>query len=527
MAQRCHLPGRQAKAGLATLVQLRLVQHHSTPDGFTTYQAQIFRAYNLVRIGKLKSLAHRKLGKAAAVILEKLFELGFATVECLTEETLSELASRNAGEGRDANLLLQINEGLESLVSDGFVQQVRQAHLSIPHDARQSVDQDLKANPPANESKAKGKKLQEELMAFVDQEVGRRTESHLSLDVLRPHLMHANLTDNGVVFDSTGSQTEELYLAVNFSRAETSIRDNVITQRVHKTLGDGSSKLATAIMAQTGFLSTPRSGSPSSIALRTPEFDTINLTQLREDLTCKSSKRTNGFSQMNGFHHESEMVNGIDHDLTLDELDREDLHDGLSLIAEGRFPFLLHDEGMNTWKIDKVKLSIWLRDEEILKMISERTGTTGLRLIRMLIDRGKLDEKVMQELGLLNAKDLRQTLAELQQRGFVEIQEVPRDPQRTVARTIFLWFFDAERVQRTLLSDLYKAMARLYQRFQLEQEKVQTTLSKIERRDVRGNEEELLSSAELLALQHFRRKEMWLMGEIARLDDSVALLRDL
>lgn len=137
-----------------------------------------------------------------------------------------------------------------------------------------------------------------------------------------------------------------------------------------------------------------------------------------------------------------------------------------------------------------------------------------------------MDEKRLQEISLLSSKDLRQVLGGMQATGFVDLQEVPRDAQRQPSRTIYLWFYDPDRVCRNLLQDTYKAMSRCLQRIRFERNRLREFLDKTERSDVKGNEERYLSEAELKTLQQWRAKEALLLGEVSRLDDLVAVLRD-
>ena len=464
----------------------------------------------------MKAIAYRKCGKLGAVIAEELSMLGFATVTELRKRAIDATGANNAS---------KISDTLKHMMDDGFFQQVRSTHVLITHDARQNINHHFATNPPNPDSKLKGKKLQEELAALVELELERQVDSHFDYDSLRRHLVDIEAQDGDILKSSVDSITEELYLSLDFSRVVTGTRNTIVSEQVRKALGEGSSKLAAAAMSQVGTLPPAAFGNAHSLALRDPDFEFINLHTLRERLSHSLGNKSNGSSRVNGHHGGTDKVNGMVNGGS-DGSEDEELEDGLALIAEGRFSFVSHDVGTNTWKVDKLKLATWLRDQEIMKTISHRVGPLGLRLIRTLIDRGKLDERVIQELGLLDGKEMRQILFDLQQQGFVEIQEVPRDPQRTPVRTMYLFFFDAERVQRALLGDLYRTMARMYQRLRLEREKVQTTLVKVERSDVRGGEDELLSSAEMLVLQQFRRKEMWLMGEVTRLDESVAMLRD-
>jgi len=198
----------------------------------------------------------------------------------------------------------------------------------------------------------------------------------------------------------------------------------------------------------------------------------------------------------------------------------------LAMLAEGPFHFI-SQEFSGSFLADRKQLSNYLRDQELLRLMGEQVDGPALRIIRILANKGKLDEKSLQEVGLLSAKDLRQCLAQLQMKGFLELQEVPREAQRQPNRTIFLWFYDAERVRKVFLGHLFKTMARLYQRLQLERNRLSSTLSKIERTDVQGSEEDILPAGEFRLLSEWREREMWFTAELDRLDDSVAMLRDL
>lgn len=182
--------------------------------------------------------------------------------------------------------------------------------------------------------------------------------------------------------------------------------------------------------------------------------------------------------------------------------------------------------GLITWTVEFRHLARKLRHLELERMIESRYGDVALRVVRVLHAKGKLDEKRLQEISLLPFKDLRQVLASMQAGGFVDLQEVPRDAQRQPSRTIFLWFYDPDRARNSVLEDIYKAMSRCLQRIKVERNRLKEFLEKTERSDVKGNEERYLSEAELITLQQWRAKEALLLGEVARLDDMVAVLRD-
>ena len=180
IAQRCHLPIKQAKSALAALVQLRLVQHHTTLGGFSTYQADVNYAYNLVRIGKVATLAHSKIGPVAALILEYIVSNGYAPASQISDKVNQLLPD----DGKVSSL--KINRILRTLASRGFLKKVQLSHFQILHDARNGIALQLQPT----DAKAKSKKAQEQYDAQVKTELERRLDSYLSpesFDVSEDH----------------------------------------------------------------------------------------------------------------------------------------------------------------------------------------------------------------------------------------------------------------------------------------------------------------------------------------------------
>lgn len=200
----------------------------------------------------------------------------------------------------------------------------------------------------------------------------------------------------------------------------------------------------------------------------------------------------------------------------------------LSLLAQP--PFNLTSKrsvsGLITWTVEFRHLARKLRHLELERMIEAKYGDVALRVVRVLHAKGKLDEKRLQEISLLPFKELRQVLSSMQAGGFVDLQEVPRDALRQPSRTIYLWFYDPDRICATVLEDTYKTMSRCLQRLHFERNLLKDFLEKTERSDVKGNEDRYLSDGEKEALQQWKAKEALLLGEVARLDDMIAVMRD-
>ena len=205
-----------------------------------------------------------------------------------------------------------------------------------------------------------------------------------------------------------------------------------------------------------------------------------------------------------------------------------DVEDHLLLLAQSPHGFAIPTTEFNNarWTVSPPHVSTNVQHVELFRMIKARFGPHALRLVRILESKGRLDEKRLQDLALLTAKDCRMQLENLNRAGFLELQEVPRDSHRQPGRTMYLWFYDADRVRKVVLEDTYKAMARCLQRMKVEREKHRGVLENAARTDISGREEELLPREELKSLKLWRKKEERLLAEVGRLDELVSVFRD-
>ena len=212
----------------------------------------------------------------------------------------------------------------------------------------------------------------------------------------------------------------------------------------------------------------------------------------------------------------------------------DSLRQHLLLLADQPQRFLIPVPRTKTdlekWAIPYRDLSKTLIHNAIISITVSRFGPHAGRLIRILAandNSTKLDEKMLVLLSLIPQKQMRTLLHSMHRAGHIELQEIPKDgSHRRPGMTLFYWFFDPERCRKRMLEETYKTMTRLVQRAGVEREAVRGTVEKAERTDVIGREEELLAEGELTALNEWKEKEERIWGEVGRLDDLVAVLRD-
>ncbi|KAH8677706.1 RNA polymerase III subunit [Xylariales sp. PMI_506] len=200
----------------------------------------------------------------------------------------------------------------------------------------------------------------------------------------------------------------------------------------------------------------------------------------------------------------------------------------LLILAESNEQFVRHsgtrDQG--EWTVDFELLIPKLQLIEIDALIEESFGRQGLRLVKILRAKGKLDDKTLPSLALMKKAELQIKMVEMELHGYLDVQEVPRDNNRTASRTLFLWFFDQELTKKRVLDNTYKTMVRHLQRLEVERRKKKNVLSVVERKDVQGMEQEKLRGDIYNEYREFLDIESKLLGQLGRLDDLVGVFRD-
>ncbi|KAJ5794486.1 hypothetical protein N7457_001085 [Penicillium paradoxum] len=576
------LTDRQLHHGLSAMIQHHLIYHFtSLDDGNTYYEANPQAAYSLVRSGKILQLVEARLGKYAAQVLEAIMALGHTSIAHL--ETLPELQSikEHIPNGTDHDEIKHEQNGdtqdetgvsngdhvldekparlhptLKGLASHGYIHRVREAHFQSPNDNWLDASRIISSRPDVKQMK--GKQQAAEIEEKAKDMVKERTEGDLSRGLMyngvpqgvKRKRDHSNADSNpqtmsgtnGVNGDHADDEEEEendwsededgldsipmdsnLIVRVNYDKLDVALRNVRFLELAEQDAPPASVEIYECLLRRIEY-QTPRCRDSYEIPREGEEGEQysapIQLNLVVEDVDphldlagCIGPMEPTTVVNRRGKRPLDDGTNGVNapqHSLTT--------------------PFNLTTKhvisGLPTWRVAFRGLARKLRHLELERMIESRYGDVALRVVRVLHAKGKLDEKRLQEISLLPFKDLRQTLASMQTGGFVDLQEVPRDAQRQPSKTIYLWYYDPDRVCSSITEDTYKAMSRCLQRIKFERSRERDFLDKTERTDVKGHEEEFLSEAELEHLRNWKAKEALLLAEVSRLDDMVAVFRD-
>lgn len=200
----------------------------------------------------------------------------------------------------------------------------------------------------------------------------------------------------------------------------------------------------------------------------------------------------------------------------------------LQLLADNSVKLLQNvgNKGGGEWFIPFKDLMDDVRRVTYDEIMENKYGTVATRILRVVREKGKVDEKMLTQLALIPAKDIRSNLTDLQNIGCLELQEIPRGVDRAPGRTFYLWFHRPHRAYTLLIEDLYRSMTRIYSRIQSERQRHLVLNAKLQREDVKDHEDEFLSLGEKEELRKMRQVEERLVIQLLRIDSLVRLFRD-
>ncbi|TLD31919.1 putative dna directed rna polymerase iii subunit protein [Venturia nashicola] len=198
----------------------------------------------------------------------------------------------------------------------------------------------------------------------------------------------------------------------------------------------------------------------------------------------------------------------------------------LTVLCTDTRDFVVKEEGSERWRIPLYSLVQKLIQAEVENTITARFGKLSAASARILNANGVLDVKQIAQLAIVKPDQVQMAVTPILKAGYISAQELPRDNNRTVERSIWAYSYNAIHARQRLLDYSYKTMARLLQRLEHERGRRRTVLEKAARTDVASNEMKYLRPAEREALRRCREIEEFLDRYVIRIDELVATLRD-
>lgn len=154
-----------------------------------------------------------------------------------------------------------------------------------------------------------------------------------------------------------------------------------------------------------------------------------------------------------------------------------------------------------------------LRYDEI---IQNKFGPAALRVLRIIREKGMANDELLARMALLRADTISKICAQLHDFGALDLQEVPRSADRAPSKTIFMWFHASNRAYGLAHEYILKTLTRLVERIQAERQQHPVVLAKLQREDVKLNEDLYLTPQEKQEIAHLRSVEERLLVQTNR-----------
>lgn len=101
---------------------------------------------------------------------------------------------------------------------------------------------------------------------------------------------------------------------------------------------------------------------------------------------------------------------------------------------------------------------------ELQAVVKNKFGPHGMRIWRLLLLTGQLEQKQVADLAMLTKEDAREKLYGMLKAGYLSLQDVPRTADHAPSRTFYTWRANAGVAKARMASDLYRAAGNLHAR---------------------------------------------------------------
>lgn len=165
--------------------------------------------------------------------------------------------------------------------------------------------------------------------------------------------------------------------------------------------------------------------------------------------------------------------------------------------------------GEERWQVAYHAVNRSLKRAFATGVVHLRHQKEAVRVMRILDTYGRLDEKHVSKIGLIQPKEVRRIIDGLMQAGMVELQEVPKTADRLPSRSFYLWYVDWDRVYGQLRAQVCQQIGNIRTRARAEEAKLRVVRAKSRLPEVQ-EDKGLLRPDEWEALDGLDERLEWL-----------------
>ncbi|KAJ7090224.1 hypothetical protein B0H15DRAFT_837649 [Mycena belliarum] len=489
------LKPRTVRASILVLVQHNVLWHAQTEDEGEVLEVNVEECLLRLRFGRFVSQAGQLFGDAGAQIVQLILDHG----KLRPPDIVSELS---LGDAKAANVYSQ---AIHALVTAAYLKpSTILSHVS-PRDKRIRYEAEEKAKiagfPTAKELR-EARETAEARLKREEEEAEKVGLKRKAKEQKGPRSAKRKAAEEEDIVDPT------VYFRVNCDKFNIHVRNTLIVKAVKERFNDGAALVLDTTLKVT------ESKQKNVLDVRTEPVSVSNIAVSlsdQEELASGLILKTKNPSNAACIKDYLGMLSCADNPT-----------------AAGRAAAFL-SFGASKVQVEFETVCKRLRRRVLESVTRERHGPEGVRILRLLLDTGKMDEKQISKVVMIPGKDVRPLLALMSAESLISTQEVPKSADRNPSRMFYLWHVDLQKAYSVILGNLYKTLYNIGGRRQAEQEEpmLKAVLEKRERSDVSQDEAGLMSRLELDMIKEWEAKQEKLTVLEMRVEESVFILRDL
>ncbi|KAJ7184204.1 RNA polymerase III subunit RPC82-domain-containing protein [Mycena filopes] len=485
---------RTVRASVLVLVQHNVLWHAQTEDEGEVFEVNIEECLLRLRFGRYVWQAGELFGAAGAEIVQLILDHG----KLRPPDIISELSYN------DPKAATVYSQALHALVTAAYLKpSTILSHVS-PRDKRIRYEAEEKQKISGFPTAKELREAKESAAARLK----REEEEAEKVGLKRKAKEQKGPRSKRKVVEEEEVVDPTVYFRINCERFNVHIRNTLIVNAAKERFNDGA-----ALVLKT--------------TLKVTESKQKNLSDVRTEPVTVSNIAVSLSDQ-------EDLSSGLILK-TKNPSNTACLKDYLGLLSSADNPtlagraaaFLSYNSGKVQVEFETICKR--LRRRVLESVTRERHDAQGVRILRLLLDTGKMDEKQISKVVMIPGKDVRPLLALMSAESLISTQEVPKSNDRNPARMFYLWHVDLPKAYSVILGNLYKTLYNIGARRQAEQEEplLKAVLEKRERSDVSQDEAALMSRLELDMIKEWEAKREKLTVLEMRVEESVFILRDL
>ncbi|TDL27244.1 hypothetical protein BD410DRAFT_761941 [Rickenella mellea] len=492
------LKPRTVMASILVLVQHNLAWHATSDEEGEMIEFNVEECLTRLRFGQFVWQAENLFGLAAGEIVSLILDHG----QIRPPDVIAMLSATKSKESA------VYSQALHKLVTSKHLKPATELSHTSPRDKLIQYEADAKKeikNFPTTkelrhakekaEARLKREKEEAEKGGFVMQRVA---EQKVSRGVKR------KAVDEEILDDS-------VYFRVNMTKFNIHVRNKLIETAARERFNESAAIVMRAVLKAT-------------------EAKQLELSEIRSDPISLSNIASH-------ISDDDDLAGGLSYGPNKRPTTMALIKDYLGLLAAadnptpaGRASAFLSFVGSTSGKVQVEFETICrrLRRRALEAVARERYGDEAVRIIRFLLDEGKMNAENLAKVAMMANKDMRPLLTSLSADSLVSVQEVPKGADRNPIRTFYIWYVDLHKAYTVILGNLYKTLYNIGARRRAEEEdsRVKPVLEKCERSDVR-DDASLLNRVEREVLKDWEDRRDKLTILEMRVEEAVFILRDL